>query len=261
MVAMRHTRQMLNLRKGTDLLLVSHGVRGPSAPASARAHRKLAEQLQALGRFNQIRWGYLACEPYLKDVVSDLQSKTVMVLPMLMSDGHFSKNVIPEILRAHGVASLRDNSQQMIQCQPLGLSTKMTDVMFAHVLAHCRQHGLAAGDVSLVVIGHGSSKGDASRLAMSMHVSEMKRSEAFKSVHEAYLEEAPDLPGVLRGISGDVLVMGYFANYGVHATEDVARLIQQSESSAHYLGPVGALAAISEVVMDCVERATSPHPC
>ncbi|MFT5445572.1 MAG: sirohydrochlorin ferrochelatase [Gammaproteobacteria bacterium] len=241
------------LRKGADLVLVSHGVRGPSAPASMRAHGELVALLEATGRFNRIRWGYLTCEPHLKDVVAEVESATVMILPMLMSDGHFSKKVIPEILRLDGAVSLRDNGQQVIQCRPLGLSAKMTSLMSEYALTHCRQHGSVAGNTSVVVIGHGSPNDDASRLAMSMHVAQMRRNKEFKDVHEAYLEEAPGLPDVLRGVSGQALVIGYFANHGLHATEDVARLIRQSGSSAHYLGPVGALAAISDVVMDCVD--------
>jgi sirohydrochlorin cobaltochelatase len=248
---------MSKLLKGADLVLVSHGVRGPSAPASMRAHRERVEQLQALGRFNRIIWGHLNCEPYLKDVIVDLPSATVVVLPMLMSDGYFCETVIPDILRLDSVVRSTNSDQQVIQCSPLGLSAKMTDVMIAQVLAHCRQHEMAAIDTSLVVIGHGSSKSDASRLATSMHVVEMRARKIFNSVHDAYLEEAPDLPMMLQGLSGDVLVVGYFANHGLHASEDVPRLIEQSQSNAHYLGPVGVLAQISEVVMDCVDRATN----
>ena len=254
---MSNARQMQGFQKGADLVLVAHGVRGSCAAASLGAHKKLVDKLRTLGRFNQIRWGYLACEPYVEDVVAGVRSETVKILPMLMSDGYFSKTVIPEKLRLHGAVNRRESGQQIIQCSPLGLSRMMADVMVAHILQHCNNSDLIANETAVIITGHGSTRDQASRLAVSMQVEYIRRLEKFKDVQAAFLEEDPGLPGVLRAIEGKALVMGYFANYGLHATKDVPALILESGSPAQYLGPVGALSAISEVVMACVDRATS----
>ena len=251
---MRDAQQTSRTQKGADLVLVGHGVRGPCAPASIGIHKDLVDKLRTKSQFNDVRWGYLRCEPYLEDVVAGVRSETVKILPMLMCDGYFSRTVIPEKLRSNGVVNFRQSGQQIIQCLPLGISRMMADVMVAHILEHCNKQGQISNETSVIIIGHGSSRDEASRLAVTMQVENIKHRGKFKDVYAAFLEEAPRLPSVLRGIKGKALVMGYFANCGLHATKDVSALLVESGLSAEYLGPVGALPAISDVVMDCVGR-------
>ena len=135
--------------------------------------------------------GYLACEPYVEDVVAGVRSETVTILPMLMSDGYFSKTVIPQKLRLQGTVNRRQSGQRIIQCSPLGLSRMMADVMVAHILKHCNDNDLIANETAVIITGHGSSKDQASRLSVSMQVQYIRRLETFKDVQAAFLEEAP----------------------------------------------------------------------
>lgn len=247
------------LLKGADLLLVGHGVRGPCAPASVGPHKDLVRQLREQGGFNEIRWGYLTCEPYVEDVIASFNSEAIYVLPMLMCDGYFSRNTIPERLQLSGVTSHLDNGQDIIQCLPVGLSTKMADLMVDHMVSHCTNTGLNPKETTVVVIGHGSSKDNASRLAVSMQVEHIAHAGKFKAAHDAYLEEFPDLPSVLKAIRGPALVMGYFANCGKHAMDDITKLMLESGTDATYLGPVGALPDVASVVLECVEKSGGPQ--
>lgn len=236
----------------TALLLVGHGVRGPCAPAAISPHKDLIYRLRETGQFDEIRWGYLTCAPYVEDVIASFDTETVYILPMLMCDGYFSRNSIPERLALAGIVSQRDNGQKIVQCLPVGLSKMMSDIMVSHMLNYCEENKLKPSDASVVIIGHGSSKDDASRMAVSMQAEHINHLNKFKEIHPAYLEEAPNLPTVLKDMKGPVLVMGYFANCGTHSTNDVTLLMRESDADAVYLGPVGTLPDVMDVVIDCV---------
>mgnify|MGYP001593146235 CR=1 FL=1 len=243
--------ELKNVQKRA-LLLVSHGVSSPYAQAARRVHSNLVSSLQETGEFKEIHWGYLTCDPLIEDALASFEADTVYVLPMLMSDGYFSRQMIPDKLGLEDVVSILPTGQKVIQCRPVGLSKLMGDVMIKHMTDYCADNELDAENTSVVVVGHGSSQNDASRLATSTQVEHINHTSIFREAHAAYLEEMPDLPMVLKGLDGPTLIMGYFANCGLHATKDVPKILEASRHHAIYLGPVGVLGAIKGVVLDCV---------
>ena len=245
-------------KKNIAVLLAGHGVRGNAAAKALAYNADFTKILSKNNRFDQVKWGYLIAKPSIHDVAADIDADIIYMVPMLMCDGYLTKIFIPKKLSLDGDVTINDRGQKIIQCQPIGVNNLMADVMINHIDNHCDDNEITAQKANIIIIGHGSSKGDASRNAISSQVEYIKKLNKFAQIHAAYLEEKPSLIDVLQAIDAKntnepILVMGYFAGHGNHSTRDVAELMNKSKVNATYLGPVGILPEIADVVLDCIK--------
>ena len=158
----------------------------------------------------------------------------------------------------NGDVTINNRGQRIINCQPIGVSQIMSDIIINHIYAHCDNDIITAENSNIIILGHGSSKGDASRNAVSSQVEYIKKSNKFKQVKAAYLEEKPSLIDMMQAMDCKnenipILIVGYFAGHGNHSTRDVAELMCKSNINARYLGPVGILPEVADVVLDCIK--------
>ncbi len=247
-----------NIKKNIAILLAGHGVRGNAAAKALAYNTGFAKILSDNNEFDQIKWGYLIAKPSIHDVAADIDAYIIYIVPMLMCDGYLTKTFIPERLSLDGDVTINERGQKIIQCQPIGVNHLMAEVMIKHIYDHCDDNEITAEKTNIIIIGHGSSKGDASRNAISSQVEYIKKLNKFNKIHAAYLEEEPSLINMLQDINSKntntpILVMGYFAGHGNHSTSDVAELMRKSKVNATYLGPVGILPEIADVVLDCIK--------
>ena len=207
------------------LLLIGHG--SNTLPDAARPLLRHADAIRATGRFGEVGVGMLLGQPNASDAFDALTAPVVHVVPFFLEDGYFTRMAIPELLLPRVPAS------RMIRfCPPVGLYDAIPDMMTRRVLAHCEAHGIAPGTLTVVLAAHGSSRNPGRARALRRHTENLAASGRFGRVKAAFLEESPAIAATLTGVRGQtVLVLGYFANEGTHATQDLPRLIAEERQA------------------------------
>ena len=224
------------------ILLAGHG-----APRHAAAQQSIIAQAAALAAATGavVQPGFLTAEPSVASAVSALGEGPVTVLPMFMADGYLVRTAVPRAL---------GRSAQILP--PLGVMPGLAAVISTRARSACAATGIDPASSTLLLVGHGSARSDASRRAVLAQARLVADMALFRMIETAFIEEAPSIDDQCRQILGDVVVMGFFAAPGGHASEDVPRLIADDPWGATrrlvYAGAVGADPAIVPLLADAI---------
>lgn len=235
------------------LVLVGHG--SVSFPEASRPLLQHAERIRDRGLFASVDYGALFGEPSIEKVAQKRRERTTYVVPLLMSEGHYARSVIHRHF-----AGMRDTPA--VVCPPVGVHPRLAEIIAIRALAQLSEQGLAPGTATLLLIAHGSQKNAASFEAAQHQADRLRRMERFGAVRCAFLDQAPDVHVGIARLEGPLVAVGLFAGEGLHATQDLPfALAAYRGGPSIYLGPVGADAAIVEVVLDEVAEAEAARPC
>ncbi len=180
------------------------------------------------------------------------------VVPVFMSDGYYVRQVIPERLDAWRTQQTSVPVETRL-CEPVGTAATLAELIAARAYNALVADGSEAKSSTLVIVGHGSERNPASRLATERQATRIARRELFGDVVTCFLEEAPAVTETVRRAEGPVVVVGFFAAAGRHAAYDVVEhLAAADRSDLHYLGPIGEDPGMVEVIKDCVGNAAQP---
>jgi len=133
-------------------------------------------------------------------------------------------------------------------------------MMEARLTRYCETYGVSSLSLSVLLVGHGSSRNPGRARALKRHAQRLEAGRLFASVRVAHLEEVPLVPDVLAGNRGQpVAVIGYLANDGVHATRDLPGLIAEEREKrgtawppVHDLGSIGTDETLPRMMLDQV---------
>ena len=235
------------------LLLIGHGSTTlPDAAGPLLAH---AEVVRASGRFAEVAVGMMLGKPDVTSAFATLTAPIVHVVPVFLEDGYFTRIAIPDRL-----LPLASGSRVIRFCQPLGSHDGIADLIEARLLRHCALFDTQPKTLSVLLAGHGSSRGPGRARTLRRHAATLESRGRFGWIRVAYLEEAPFVAEALASSRGHmVAIVGYLANAGAHATKDLPGLIaaERAERGAHwppvhYLGSIGTDEAMPRLIMDCV---------
>ncbi|MCG8425447.1 MAG: hypothetical protein MJE77_46815 [Proteobacteria bacterium] len=179
--------------------------------------------------------GVLNGSPSVEDAVAPHAGRPVLVHPFFMSDGYFVSKVLPDRLSRAGVANLR-------VLTPLGMLGELPALVAVSAAAREPR--------SLMVVGHGSAKGDRSRLATDAFAANLASLLGELPTRCAYLEEAPFFADAAHQLQTGDVVVSYFAGDGSHARDDVPRMLADAgKSDFPVVGPIGDLDGIDSVIV------------
>lgn len=229
------------------LVLCAHGARGGLSAAPSHAAR-----LDRLGLFSTVRWGCVKGEPQIAAVIESLSAQEILVAPLLMAEGYTAGEVLPAAL-----ADLARPNRSLTLCRPVGSHPRMATLIADAAQEACATRGWRPEKTALIVLGHGTGRDESSAETCRRHVAALARAGGFARVEPAFIEQAPGLDEALRACAEQrhAVVVGLFADRGLHADEDVPRLLRESGSAAAYAGPVGARPEIVELILDQVAAA------
>jgi sirohydrochlorin ferrochelatase len=106
------------------------------------------------------------------------------------------------------------------------------------------------------LIGHGSPSDPASRRTAEWHAAPARAGGVFAAVRTAFLDESPTLAEVLPDLRRPAVAVGLFAAEGLHAGDDIPRLIlRHGRAPLYYVGPIGVDPAIPDLVLEQVAEA------
>lgn len=191
------------------LLLLGHGSHFNAD--SSRPVFEHADRLIASGQWGEVRVGFWKEEPSLARCLDSCAMGMVVVVPIFMSMGYFTEEIIPRELRLHGQACEVDG-RHIRYAPPLGTHPRLAEVM--------RQRALEAGatsDSAVVVLGHGTQRNQNSQMTIYQQAEWLKEESDFVEIETVFLDQAPGLDEVWDRVRAHhIVVVPLFVADGWH---------------------------------------------
>ncbi|MFP7570621.1 sirohydrochlorin chelatase [Marivita sp. S2033] len=231
-----------------DALIVSHGQ--PSDPQVGEA--EIAALASAVARHvpeARIEGVTLAAEGRIEALSA--QRPGALIYPMFMADGWFTQVQLPKRL-SPGVGP---------QLVSFGMDCTLPMLAARWVRDICKQRGCDPSDIDLVIAGHGSGKSRRVSQATQAFADRVEAELRPKSIRCGYVEEAPSLEEVLRGLDDTAICLPYFAARRGHVLDDLPEAVEAAGFPGLVLDPIGLHPDVPKMIADALSwRATTTDP-
>jgi sirohydrochlorin cobaltochelatase len=226
------------------LVVLGHGTTqndGSAAPVYQHA-----AELRRRKIFAEVREAFWKQEPQIKKVLPEISASRVFIVPLFISEGYFSDEVIPRELGfgelstlnpvkgrgPHG--ALRPQHSTIYYCQPVGAHDSMTAVLLARaneiVEAFPFPRAPKPKDITLFIAGHGTEKNANSRKAIERQVELIRALNLYAGIHAIYLEESPRIADCYQlAPTKNLVVVPFFISDGLHTQEDIPVLLGEAK--------------------------------
>ncbi|MFB6138675.1 MAG: CbiX/SirB N-terminal domain-containing protein [Halobacteriaceae archaeon] len=215
------------------LVVVAHGSHlNPDASDPTYAH---ADTIRDAGAFAEVREAFWKEEPSPREVLRTVESDEVYVVPLFISEGYFTEQVIPRELRLEGWAgwgsdgtsadhvtlTAADVDKTVHYCGPVGTHAAMTDVVVQRATSVTGDPDVGQG-VGIAVVGHGTERNENSAKAVYQHAEAVRARDRFEEVRALFMDEEPEVDDVTEHFTtDDVVVVPLFVADGYHTQEDI----------------------------------------
>src|SRR3954463_12830362 len=207
------------------LLIVGHG--STVNAASSTPTLMHAATIRRRRLFAEVACCFWKEEPSLRDALlffRDPAIREVYVVPNFISEGYFTRTVIPRELELTGSETTRPDGQLWKYCEPVGNHDSMTE----HLLSRAREiaPGILEREATLLIVGHGTSLNDNSAVAAKEQAEKIRALGRYAAVLNVYMEEAPlvsDWANLTK--TREVVVVPFFISDGLHSYEDIPALL------------------------------------
>jgi sirohydrochlorin cobaltochelatase len=207
------------------LLIAGHG--STVNPASSAPTLMHAATIRSRGIFADVSCCFWKEEPSLRDALfffRDPAIREVYVVPNFISEGYFTRTVIPRELELTGAGTVRSSGQMWKYCEPVGNHESMT----GHLLERAREvaPGVAEKETTLLIVAHGTSLNDNSAIAAKEQAEKIRDLGRYAAILNVYMEEPPlvsDWVNLTK--THNVVVVPFFISDGLHSYEDIPALL------------------------------------
>jgi sirohydrochlorin cobaltochelatase len=249
------------------LVIVGHGSH-LNSESSAPVYRHAAA-IRALGLFDEVRECFWKEEPGMREIFDLVESDTVYVVPLFISEGYFTEEVIPRELGLDGPAPslTRKLGKTIHYCGPIGTHPGMTRMILRRAEESAGLSDAEAREAGLIVIGHGTERNSNSSEVIRRVTREAREAGVFAWVEAGYLDQPPEVGEVLEGMAErQVVLVPLFVAEGWHTQEtipDDLGIRRPAESSMteldgrtiFYAAPVGTFPEVADIILQRVREA------
>ncbi len=229
------------------MLLAAHGERRAGATNAGVTH--LAAKLRGHGL--DVAVGFVNSTPSIAGGLAALGERDVVVYPLFLSDGYFTRIRLPQLLEQ----AVRPGRRTVRILPPLGLDPGLPALIVDHLAGVARSRDLVPQSLGVILLAHGSTKDAASRACAEQIAAAVHGRASFRDVRVALLEEPPSLSEAAADLAAPIIVLGLFAGEGLHGAADAPQLVDALGRDAAYAGTVGVLEGLDDVVAAAVARA------
>ena len=165
----------------------------------------------------------------MREVLRMVDSPEVYVVPNFISEGYFTRTVIPRELELDGPITQR-GGRTIKYCEPAGNHARMTDLLL-HRAAQIAP-GVPPAETSLFIVGHGTNLNDNSAAAAKREVERIRERGLYGEVLSAFMEEDPLIAKWDElSTKPNVVVVPFFIADGLHSYEDIPVLLGIADES------------------------------
>lgn len=257
------------------LVIAGHGsTLNPDSSSPTLAHARRIREMQIFAEVVVCFWKE---EPGFGEVLRMVDSPEVFVVPNFISEGYFTRTVIPREMGLEGPTTKR-HGRLIHYCEPAGNHSFMTSLLVRQAKASAP--GISPADTSLFIVGHGTGLDANSAAAARLQASQIALEGEYAEVFPAYMEEEPYIANWHQlATKPNVVVVPFFISDGLHSYQDIPVLLgirgevgpaasqsavfQQNPHHLHgktlfYTGAIGSAPEFAEVILDQV-RGFSLH--
>jgi sirohydrochlorin cobaltochelatase len=235
----------------STLVLLGHGsTRHEDSCAPVFQH---AAELRRREVFAAVREAFWKQDPAVGRVLAEVASPRVFIVPLFISEGYFSEEIIPRELGfavrtehatrdAQHVAATstvlgrvkRCGEQTLHYCPPIGTHDSMTCVLLARAEEVVRLFPFPRApkpvDTTLFIAGHGTERNESSRKAIERQAGLIRALNSYAGVHGVFMEEAPRI-GDCHALAQtrNLIVVPFFISDGLHTQVDIPVLLGEPE--------------------------------
>jgi sirohydrochlorin cobaltochelatase len=212
------------------LVLIAHGsTLNADSAAPAFQH---ADELRRRKVFAQVQEAFWKQEPYVWQVLRGIFARRVFIVPLFISEGYFTEEVIPRELGFCGrdatsfSRTQQRGGQTLHYCGPVGTHASMTAVLLARASSIVEQFPFPRApkpaETALFIAGHGTGNNENSRKAIEAQVELIRARGVYAEVHAAFMEEEPRIGDCYRTAKArNIVVAPFFISDGLHSNEDI----------------------------------------
>jgi len=229
------------------LVLVGHG--STLNAESAAPTYQHADELRRRKIFAQVVECFWKVEPAICGVLRGVFAPRVFIVPLFISDGYFTEEVIPRELGfcAKGQKDFprtqQRGSQTLHYCGPVGTHDSMTAVLLARAREVVEKHPFPRAprpdESTLFIAGHGTGNNENSRKAIERQVELIRAQNIYAGVHPIFMEEEPRIADCYTmAQTKNIVMVPFFISDGLHSFEDIpmmlgepARIVQERYKS------------------------------
>jgi sirohydrochlorin cobaltochelatase len=262
------------------LVLLGHGsTKNDDSSAPVYQH---AAELRRRKMFAEVREAFWKQEPQVKKVLTEIAAPRVFIVPLFISEGYFSSEVIPRDLGFVGQSTINSQLSTLHYCQPVGAHESMTNVLLARAREVVEKFPFPrapkAKDITLFIAGHGTEQNDNSRKSIERQMELIRARNEYADVHAVFMEEEPRIAGCYAvARTRNIVMVPFFISDGLHTQEDIPVLLGEPERSVRqrlaggqpawrnpternsklvwYSGSVGTDPHLAEVILERVREA------
>ena len=214
------------------LVVLGHGTT-QNADSAAPVHQH-ATELRRREIFAGVREAFWKQEPQIKTVLSEIAAPRVFSVPLFISEGYFSDEVIPRELGFDASRIAPHGSGKLFYCRPVGTHESMTNVILSRAEGIVAQFPFPRApkpkDITLFIAGHGTEKNENSRKAIERQVELLRALGLYAGVYAIYLEELPRIADCYAlAPTKNLVVVPFFISDGLHTQEDIPVLLGEAK--------------------------------
>ncbi len=219
------------------LILVGHG--STKNVDSEKPVYQHAAELRRRRLFHEVREAFWKQEPKVADVLNAVSGPRIFIVPLFISEGYFSEQVIPEALGFALTDDFRsrvrsDAGRTVCYGRPIGTHDSMTGVLLARAKDVVAKFPFPRApkpkDISLFLAAHGTPQTDESRKAVDRQVERIGKLGEYASVHSIFMEEEPRIDASYTlATTKNIVVVPFFISDGMHTNEDIPMLLGEPE--------------------------------
>jgi sirohydrochlorin cobaltochelatase len=261
------------------LIIVGHGSTvNPDSSAPTFDH---AARIAERGIFGEVVCAFWKEEPSLRQVLHMVDADDIYVVPNFISEGYFTRTVIPRELELAGPLTQRAG-RTIKYCEPVGNHPRMTELLLRRATEIAP--GVPPEKTSLLIVGHGTDLNDNSAAAAKREVQRIAERGRYAEVLNAYMEEPPLIAEWDKlAAQPNVVVVPFFIADGLHSYEDIPVLLglaQESSGAAsatekdifhrnpyhlrgrtlYYASAIGTEPLFADVILEQVAAFDAGHP-
>ena len=222
------------------LILVGHGST-LNAESSAPTYQH-GDELRRRRIFGQVLECFWKLEPSVCGVMRGVSSSRVFVVPLFISEGYFTEQVIPrELGMCQNGASGFERKQVLggrpvSYCGPVGTHASMTGVILSRARDVVAKHPFPRApkplETTLFIAGHGTGNNENSRKAIERQVELIGRLGIYAGVFPVFMEEEPRIEQCYElALTRHVVMVPFFISDGLHSFEDIPMMLGEPEQS------------------------------
>lgn len=198
------------------LVLAAHG--SHADPECNARVRRWARELARRLPFDEVHAAFHQGTPVFAEVLDQLEAATVTIVPVMTSAGYYATQVLPREL----AKNFTYPDKRVHLTPPVGTHSAMAPLLRRRVMVLAEDFGFESSRATVVLVGHGTPRRPASRLATLALADELRATEAAGQVLATFLDDEPRIATVPEAADGDpLLVIPFFIGVGMHPARDV----------------------------------------